>query len=415
MKYQKLISVFMTALALAACSGDEITELAAEAAAVTDPDMSTTYTEGVSDVEILLSSGASATRAIIYNKKNGNVSTDFFDADSLGIFMLATHKTGVNIIAPEVDTWYNPTGETYQAHRYVWLDNECAVATAEKTGDDYTSTSINWKDGEVRLYPFNNWYAYQFFGYYPYAKPENISSDSDRRIATITELDGEKDVIWGKSLGYAEDDDINRLRYCAKYFRRTNYVLPELHFEHKLMAFQFQIYGLPDFEGTNDYTGAKKMSIVKVQVLGVPSKGYLTVADRIDPENSGTFEAEWGYDLIDSLLVKPIPEEAEFEKRISQTQPDSIINVGNVVMLPIPTGHTVNDTYYVNIVLRINDDVNHTSTLMKSDPIMINHSDYKAGRIYNVKMGIAGPQEIKVNAVLDNWIPETLPEELELN
>ena len=391
MRINKFLTPLALAALLAACSSED--ELKTESI-----DMS--YYYGNSDVEVKLSAGGRTTRASVENTDAALFTIT--GEDKLGIFMLATNKKGVNATEDDID--WAATGEDQWS---VWIDNDSATAT-----NDGAVTSINWaKTGQKYYYPIGNWYSYRFYGYYP--RVEAVNHNNNQVSVDFTELDGTKDVIWGRSLGCNPAGTTDeQCRYSAQYFRLSGFsqAYPSLDLDHKMMRIQFYVQGLPDEDAGEGhyYDTANEMMVDTIEVINVPTTATLIVADREVDGNNGKISYNWTSNLAnigirgDSLVTNP---DGAFNKSESQIEGDRLKRIGQPMLLPVPdddataAGFT---RYKVNVNLR-----NTSGEIFKSerplDLVLPNETVFQHSKTYKVVLKIAGPKVVAIQATLAPW------------
>lgn len=414
MKYQKIISSILLASAFAACSQLEEEITATETAP-------TGHKDGNSNVEIRLSSGNSLTRSMLNPiDDHGN-----FNADEIGIFMLATAGTGVNPKAYPI-LWRSYTDDADHAEPVV-LNNVRAKAVYNTTEN---ITEIKWAkveenqwkidEGAHYWYPFDNWYAYRFFGYSPY-QGTVTQTDGIRSVTFGPEvLDGKHDIIYGYSdQASGATGTVESLKYCAKYFRQTGSATPNIHFEHKLMALQFKVYGLENIDG--NFNDARKVGISRILIKDIPkTSATLIIADMNNPGNNGKITFNGGnWSTADGEIEITNEDGSDLFTRVPEAGVGGAVTVGSSIMLPVPPAGS-SHKFRVYIELKsVNDlgvvDANSITYDVKH-PFDLNFSSFEEGKIFDINIGIAGPQEIKINATLNEWEEATdEPTHLEFN
>lgn len=349
---------------------------------------------GDSEVEIKLSSTASATRASI----NGN-SYGAFDVNGVGIFCVAKGKQNpeINPPTPDIDwTRYGEYGKTD-----VLLSNLRANAVAspkpvEKQTElgDTLETSIVWEDAEAHyFYPISNWYKYDFYGYYPVQDDANVIISPDE-INVYMEIDGTQDVL----LGLATSDD--EYAYSAKYFRTAEHEVPNMLFFHRLSRFTFTV------EAGMDYTGSKanatRMKVSKIEVLDMPYKILMTVASNTDTYGGIYYDR----DFVMDFKLRDENNEPFEPVQVSETERRQ---VGESLMVL----HGM-DTYGLRITLEDENGNEYISEFPLSISNHIEEGTTQLGHSYNINMTVYGPQEIKLNATLLPWIIEETDIPIEL-
>lgn len=336
-----------------------------------------------SNVEIRLSSKGGGTRSSLDSDDAG-----LFAANGLGIFCLANGVLSVNPNEQPID--WTPSSNTNYS---VWLDNIEANAVNEVGGGDNTiATNIVWADGVTRWYPVGNWYNYHFYGYYPRVSDDYITASAKQRIASIP-LDGTQDVIWGRTVS---DDP---LAFCAKYFRQKEHdgEVPGIAFKHKLMRLTFSC--VPGVDSNGSIESALQMGVKSIAIKSVPSVANLVVADcTVGSSEEGTVLYDWTSGLVDFMLKDSADVEFGENHWVQETE----TTLGQGILLPVPDAATMSGyRYLVEIVLKDKSG----NEFVSEHPIELqNTANYEAGKSYNVKLTVNGPQEIYLNAKLDKWV-----------
>ncbi len=335
-------------------------------------------------VEIRLSSGAAGTRASLEPDDAG-----LFEAEGLGIFCLANGTLSVNPNELPIDWSYAYGSEpNYSA----WMDNVESNAVYEKNAEGVAvATNIVWTDGQTRWYPVGNWYSYHFYGYYPRVADHLITVGARQRIASIP-IDGTQDVIWGRTTS------TDPQAYCAKYFHHAGNEnkISSIAFKHMLMRLTFSCVPGEDVKGSKE--SAKKMGVKSVAIKSVPTVANLIVADLDNAANEGTILYDWNNNVDDFLLKDSL--DANF--REDHWVQDNEITLGQGILLPVPDVKmaAAGFRYLVEITLMDRDG----NVFRSEHPIELqNSASYQAGKSYNVKLTVHGPQEIYLNATLAPW------------
>lgn len=389
-------ATLMTA-AFAACSQIDEDEAAWQGAEVVGTIVN-------SDVEVRLSSGGVGTRSSVESK------ADSFEVDNIGIYMLATDKIVIN---PEEVSPVN------------WLDNRCVRMKNVKTNAVRNSltgvTDLVWADSKATYwYPYENWYAFRFYGYYPRVEDSNISINRTRVEANYTDLDGTKDLIWGQSLRSNPDDAREKYRYSALYFRQAGYteMYPSVGFGHKMMRIQFYIQGVEDENPAIGFDRANSMQLESVQIFarnnamgpgvwhGVPTTASLVIADLENPNNEGKLNINW--DGPYAPVTMKDENDAPYENK-KQVHNGDLIKVGQPVLLPVPDEDAGAGFLYgaqVNLNM-VDSEGNIEAEFNDAPPLDLNlngtTTSIQPGHTYRVIIKISGPQKVALNATLTPW------------
>lgn len=347
-----------------------------------------------SNVEIKFGSKIKGTRAIVESDDQQN-----FTLDNMGLFCLAIAKNNINPNEANIDYTKGSTGYKYS----VWVDN-AEVKTEKDAGNN--KTILTWADGKKHYYPTGNWHKYAFYGYYPKQDDANIIYDKKSVSVMFEDLDGTTDIIYGKA------EDLNTdYAYSAYYFRQEGNEdkVPTVAFAHKLMRLTFAIK-----PGGKDIEAAKTMGVTKVEVVKVPTKGTLVLADKDAPANAGYINFDWNTTADLALKAKTDatgegvdlePEFAAYDEANTTKAcwvKDNEVNIGQGIMIPVPDYDTDPDYKYQLKITLINKD---GQVFEPEYPMDLNTSgaQFAAGTSYKVTMTINGPKEIQLNATLEKW------------
>lgn len=395
MKKLFFIPCIIGASLLASCSSES--ELADNGAS--DALTSTQWSHQIanSNVEIKFGSKIKGTRAIVESDDQQN-----FTLTNMGLFCLAIAKNNINPNEANIDYTQGSAGYKYS----VWVDN--AEVKTEK--DDVSNkTILTWADGKKHYYPTGNWHKYAFYGYYPKQDAANIIYDNKSVSVMFEDLDGTTDIIYGKA-----EDLTTPYAYSAYYFRQEGNEdkVPTVAFAHKLMRLTFAIK-----PGGKDKEAAKTMGVTKVEVVKVPTKGTLILADKDAPANAGYINFDWNTTADLALKAKTDatgtgeglePEFTAYDatnKTKACWVKDDEVNIGQGIMIPVPDYDTNPDyKYQLKITLR-NKDGQDFEPEYPMD-LNTNGVEFAAGTSYKVTMTINGPKEIQLNATLEKWLED---------
>lgn len=351
-----------------------------------------------SNVEIKFGSKIKGTRAIVESDDHQN-----FTLTNMGLFCLAIAKNNINPNEANIDYTQDSDGYNYS----VWVDN-AEVKTEKDDGNN--KTILTWADGTKHYYPTGNWHKYAFYGYYPKQDAAHIIYDTKSVSVMFEDLDGTTDIIYGKA------EDLNTpYAYSAYYFRQEGNEdkVPTVAFAHKLMRLTFAIK-----PGGKDKEAAKTMGVTKVEVVKVPTKGTLTLADKDAPANAGNINFDWDTpaDLAD-LALKAKTEATSTEQKglepdftaYDETNAhkacwvkDDPVDIGQGIMIPVPDYENNPDYKYQLKITLINKDGQVFEPEYPMD-LNTNGNEFAAGTSYKVTMTINGPKEIQLNATLEKW------------
>lgn len=392
MKKLFFIPCIIGASLLASCSSES--ELADNGAS--DALTSTQWSHQIanSNVEIKFGSKIKGTRAIVESDDQQN-----FTLTNMGLFCLAIAKNNINPNEANIDYTQGSAGYKYS----VWVDN-AEVKTEKDAGKN--KTILTWADGKKHYYPTGNWHKYAFYGYYPKQDAANIIYDNKSVSVMFEDLDGTTDIIYGKA-----EDLTTPYAYSAYYFRQEGNEdkVPTVAFAHKLMRLTFAIK-----PGGKDKEAAKTMGVTKVEVVKVPTKGTLILADKDAPANAGYINFDWTTTADLALKAKTDATgtgaglEPEFTAYDTTNETkacwvkDDEVNIGQGIMIPVPDYDTNPDYKYQLKITLINKDGQVFEPEYPMD-LNTNGKEFAAGTSYKVTMTINGPKEIQLNATLEKW------------
>lgn len=392
MKKLFFIPCIIGASLLASCSSES--ELADNGAS--DALTSTQWSHQIanSNVEIKFGSKIKGTRAIVESDDQQN-----FTLTNMGLFCLAIAKNNINPNEANIDYTQGSAGYKYS----VWVDN-AEVKTEKDAGKN--KTILTWADGKKHYYPTGNWHKYAFYGYYPKQDAANIIYDKKSVSVMFEDLDGTTDIIYGKA-----EDLTTPYAYSAYYFRQEGNEdkVPTVAFAHKLMRLTFAIK-----PGGKDKEAAKTMGVTKVEVVKVPTKGTLILADKDAPANAGYINFDWTTTADLALKAKTDATgtgeglEPEFTAYDGTNETkacwvkDDEVNIGQGIMIPVPDYDTNPDYKYQLKITLINKDGQVFEPEYPMD-LNTNGKEFAAGTSYKVTMTINGPKEIQLKATLEKW------------
>lgn len=313
-------------------------------------------------------------------------------------------------------------------------------------------TRIAWEDHFTRFYPMGNWYKYTFYGYHPY---QNSVTTEESTVTVDIPIDGYTDVLWGRS--YKPEagsgpggvvDTWSQYAYSGKYFREyrkqtgsDNAPLPTMQFKHVLSRINFKVAKGDNRDG--------ELYVKELKLMGVvPNKVTLTVADKnaADPDVTVTETAEGTVAVADGAtnlktsIAKGLNAAGELVydevEKDGVELPFSVTYNGGNVTTPLCDGNEgarpngvqllhvqggsgltyedlgtgimvfpkANPSYKLQLTIVLVRD-GKTYTFVPQFPYDINFPDNRLepGKQYNVYLTIYTPQDIVVNAVLEDW------------
>ena len=354
-------------LMLASCASDDIRP-------ADELNESLVYIEGNSSYKIHLRGHATATvtRAAIMGDESTAV------LDSMGVFALAREAQGVNEAAYDDYSWFNDE----RNWSFCLMDNVKATMNGG---------NITW-DGAY-FYPITLFYAYDFYGYYPYT--QDVTRYDNSIVAHYT-IDGTQDLIWGRA---TSDEDY---AYSAKYYRTYGGSAqdPTLDLKHLLTRLTFTIQPGENYEGSGDYSQAETMKLKSIEICDVYTHLDVLVADRV-----GLEESDWSNaDHIARLALRDEIKDTLFLHK-NDTEAIDLTQVPSHEAEPLQVGESVmlypEASYIIKVVLVDENGTEHVSEI----PLTLSNGGqmFARGNSYKVRIIVHGPREISVKGTLTPW------------
>lgn len=377
MKKIYLLATFAFICCLFSCSNDEV-EAAIDG--VGSEIAGDDYIPG--DSEIAINLGTVAKRAAIEGD-NG-------DLDEMGIFCLAKGKNEINQSAYDIN-WFGDSQK--------WSSCIMANVSAKKEG-----ASVSWTNGGTYYYPLSQFYAYDFFGYYPYVNNADMLDTINNQVKVRYEIDGTQDIIWGK----ATSDE--QYAYCAKYFRipENETKRPMLQLYHMLARLVFTVKPGAVVDGKEEVGEAANMEIVSIKIVDALTNLEMTVADLANPVSLSGVSA---HDLSQQLLQPYTLDTDTLTLRdadgneISQNP----VAVGSDINVSTQVGESIMlypaSKYIVKIETRYKNGEEYIYLPPTEEPLEIYNTGgkFEAGLKYNVSITVHGPKVIELEANLNPW------------
>ena len=393
----------VTLLLLSGCSAEEN---------INDSD---DLTGQLSDVEIQLSArdktgGVSlSTRAAI--------ESDEETVSGIGVFGLAREKNLNLNPRPADPIWFALPGETLE-DKY---ETGCILHNVEsnKVGND-----IVWANPLAHYYyPLTRFYAYDFYGYYPYQATSDLV-ETPTSVKANYVIDGTMDLLWGRATSTEE------YAYSAQYFRRNsenNAKKPSIPLQHLLTRLVFYAVPWESYEGSAAAEGREAaykmsslMSVTEVQLVDVYTHCSVTIADKSNLNMALTDRITLTNQTKETLYLRDV-DGSELDPvhlpAVSDLTDEIIskgIQVGESMMLYPDSEYTIRlkltmDGYYDT---EKGEDVpgeEFTSEI----PLILTFNDenktFEQGKKYIVKLMVSGPRAVELQATVEDWEEEEGP------
>lgn len=351
--------------------------------------------KGTFDAMASAKQSAPATRASV---------DDISQLGKVGIFMLAGEETGINgsdlAQAPDWSVVIDPANYATTTNGTYWSNLKCTV-------DPVTGRlSVDSGQDYIWYYPITSWYAYDFYGYYPYQNDYTVTKNNGKSQVTVDfKIDGTQDVLWGRS--EIKDD---KYAYSARYFRNSTDSVVKMNFKHKLAQFQFYIVPQKKNESTEStFNGIRNLSVKQVTMHRVATNLRMTVAE------SDNRRAE-------DCVVEPVPNDAQLENVILKDRDGMPISDNPIpFQTKMENGEEVADTvrigdcimvcpdekaYYMSMVICKTDE--HTAEYKSEKEMTIKLSTggfFEDGKIYKIYIKASGVTEIALgDATVEDWV-----------
>lgn len=324
-------------------------------------------------VEIKL--GVPSTRAAI--------TTDTTDI-TLGIFALARCPQDINQRASAI-TWWGTT-DPDSAWSFCLMKNVPGL----KHNNDITWDGKYW-------YPMTQFYAYDFYAYYPFVPTANIDTTTVDLVEVGYELDGMTDIIWGRATAPHVD---STSAFSAKWIRE-GHTIPQVTLNHMLTRLRFSIAPGSSRTDIEDYTEAAKMVVDSLKILNVQKNVTMTIASRGN-DNGMTPSQRLrrnGTEKQDLYL-----KDADGMYAHSVQVPDTVPAANNRLYFGESFLLYPEEEYLIRIWFHSTD--NPTYIFRTEHPLVIStggSTPFQQGKSYTIQLVIHGAQEIELRATLTPW------------
>lgn len=322
---------------------------------------------------------------------------DVEEVKNLGIFGLARGIQNINQQALPV-TWF----DTSQNWSGCILNNVRADMTLKEDGTKFSVTM----DGAPYFYPISQFYSYDFYGYHPHSTTITRGTNS---VSAVIDIDGTKDVLWGRTVPPTTDEWRNLYAYSAKYFRQfPDDPLPLIEFKHMLTRLVF--YVVPGADGKGDLTEARRMQVDTLEISDAYTQLSLAVADR------ARFDAPEMIPNLANTVDQRITPLGEKNGVMLLREEDGItpakVSLSNLSAEEEANGARLGESimlypqkqYTIRVVAsRMQNGVRQR--FITEFPLYLQALDesFERGKSYNVKITLHGPQEIELEATLEDW------------
>ena len=278
-------------------------------------------------------------------------------------------------------------------------------AVARVTDRNSLILTFNTIDGDDPVnYYYSNNHPLNKFNFYAYyldnlEKP-TLTRTSDG-ISFDIEIDGSQDILTGHAeltqrqlnriQAHEEKDSLMNYHYST--YTATRDIFPVINLDHQLVRLKFFIY-------PGD-ASAGAMTIQSIRIYA-NYKGTLTVAHRNMEEIGAVWDRQKTWltlrDEGDSLVLATdkycVPfQEGDEKKSIYER---TGMQVGESLLVPPATSYTIE-------VSTIETGSDGTNTPYVTEYVIENKDLFKANYEYRIRIGLYGPEQMSVDAILTGW------------
>ena len=325
--------------------------------------------------------------------------------------MAAPHIDIVSKSNGPIDSWTTQkiniigfdTRFTYADAKGYLIDN---ISVSAPTGDEDTGFPLRPEGdtyaGKPYFYLENT--RYEFYGYYADDAATSEIVKTETGISIPLKITGAQDIIAAKA---DPQTDIDRSEHpnnsqvsigdvYSSYAARRG-VHPSLNFQHLLTRFQFFIV-----DGNKGYAEHP----VEVTKITMDSWEYATLNIAPDPE----YIADKSRTKVDMSLAGLLKEDGDgmtpSVDYIDPQNPGSAKTQHSLMLVP---GES---SYKLTVGLKFADDSNTQPIedmvfTLKANQIIVSTggtiSTFEAGKQYNIVLIVYGPEEIKIDSILQEW------------
>lgn len=342
-------------------------------------------------VEVSLTSRSKAS-ASVSPTRAALAGDEDMDIPNIGIFGLARQKQDINNSPMEV-SWFDTSTN--------W--SGCILDNVAAHKDGY---NIVWDDPTARyFYPITQFYAYDFYGYYPY-KPSNELIYGNNIVTVNYVLDGMTDLLWGRATSS------DAYAYSARYFRTTQTTdsRPNVPLQHLLTRFVFWVVPGESYEGSGDYSEAALMQVDTLQIIDTYTNVAVTIADH-NNLNMALTDRIYRNTITDTLMLHSIDNEGNaidlVPVHLEDPQGQAIVpkQLGESIMLYPQSRYTIRicitmDAYHDSVT---DTDIPEQHFISEVPLQLVSNNVFAQGNSYDVTITVHGPRAVKLAATLTPW------------
>lgn len=288
----------------------------------------------------------------------------------MGVFCLAREKQAVNNIPADID----------------WTDwSGCVMKNVQSNLIE--DKKVTW-EGQY-FYPISQFYAYDFYGYYPYVADNKVTIGKESVQVQFT-LTGKEDLIWGRATSEEQ------YAYSAKYFRVNGNQdkLPTLDLKHMLTRLIFVVKTGEDFVGSGTATEALKMKVKSLCIKSAKPNVNLSWTNTTETATSHASLTLRDNSVTDFYLCDA--EGGQVQNFELDPTPNGEKQIGESIML------YPEQSYILEVVLVNSETQQEYKT---ESPLTLSQKAlFEAGKNYNVIITVHGPKKIDLTAQLNPWV-----------
>lgn len=283
----------------------------------------------------------------------------------------------------------------------------CIVDNAVARVTDLNSLMLTFNtiegDDPVNYYYSNNHplNKFNFYAYYIDNLEQPSLNRSNDHISLDIEIDGSQDILTGHAeLTKRQQDRINAheekdslMKYHYSTYTATRDIFPVVNLDHQLVRLKFFIY-----------PGDANAGSLTVQAIRIYAhyKGTLTVAHRNMNEIGAVWDSQKTWLTLRDEGDNPTLATDKYCVQFQEGDENKNIyertgmQVGESLLVPPATSYTIE-------VCTLETGSDGSSTPYVTEYVIENKELFKANYEYRIRIGLYGPEQLSVDAILTGW------------
>lgn len=283
----------------------------------------------------------------------------------------------------------------------------CIVDNAVARVTDLNSLMLTFNtiegDDPVNYYYSNNHplNKFNFYAYYIDNLEQPSLNRSNDHISLDIEIDGSQDILTGHAeLTKRQQDRINAheekdslMKYHYSTYTATRDIFPVVNLDHQLVRLKFFIY-----------PGDANAGSLTVQAIHIYAhyKGTLTVAHRNMNEIGAVWDSQKTWLSLRDEGDNPTLATDKYCVQFQEGDENKNIyertgmQVGESLLVPPATSYTIE-------VCTLETGSDGSSTPYVTEYVIENKELFKANYEYRIRIGLYGPEQLSVDAILTGW------------